>query len=635
MNERELFLAAVELHDSHERQAFLDSHCGDDPALRSRVKALIASHEGQSEFLRVPAMQQIVGDSDEPGAVTEDEFACVDAESAIEMIRPYLLEPSREDSLGRLGHYEVLELIGCGAFGVVLKAFDDKLQRVVAMKVLSTRLAATSPARKRFLREARCSAQVRHENVVGIYAVEEEPIPYLVMEYVPGQTLQDRLNGQGPLELLDVLRMGQQIANGLAAAHAQGLIHRDVKPGNILLDVGSDERVKITDFGLARAVDDASMTQSGVIAGTPLYMAPEQALGGRLDVRADLFSLGSVLYQMLSGRPPFRARSSIAVLKRVVEDEPRPIQEIIPEIPDWMCEIIQILHAKDPEDRFESASQVASLLGQCHADLNEGRTPMIDHPTLQSGDRSIAKPSAPPKVGILHSPLVKIAAAAMLVFGVLAFAEASEVTEISKSIIRIMMPGQGTLVVEVDDPSATVVLDGEELALSADGLKELRLKPGKHGVLVTRPGTKPQQELVQVVRDGRTVFVVRRESQEISIRSDRDEMVSPFDGVRWDEKYPEVKVGETWYELSAINDLPAKEIVDFCIVRYEDKWQKRFEEDLVRVMREMGKVPGESVDLTVTAIGGGDEKVLRDVAMTREKRQELWRSMESRRRDAK
>src|SRR5207249_6152240 len=143
-----------------------------------------------------------------------------------------------------------------------------------------------------------------------------------------GQSLEDKIRQHGPLELPEVLRIGMQIASGLAAAHAQGLVHRDIKPANILLE-NSVERVKITDFGLARAADDASLTQSGVIAGTPMYMAPEQACGDSFDHRADLFSLGSVLYVMASGRPPFRASSSMAVLKRVVEETPRPIRDII------------------------------------------------------------------------------------------------------------------------------------------------------------------------------------------------------------------------------------------------------------------------------------------------------------------
>src|SRR5262249_49367675 len=157
-------------------------------------------------------------------------------------------------------------------------------------KVMAPELAATSPPRKRFLREARAAAAVRHEHVVDIHAVEEQPIPYLVMEFIPGETLQQKLDRVGPLSVPEVLHLGQQIAGGLAAAHAQGMIHHDIKPANVLLESGVEECVKITDFGLARAADDASLTQSGVIAGTPMYMAPEQTQGEAIDHRADLFS---------------------------------------------------------------------------------------------------------------------------------------------------------------------------------------------------------------------------------------------------------------------------------------------------------------------------------------------------------
>src|SRR5262249_43773211 len=184
------------------------------------------------------------------------------------------------------------------------------------------------------------------------------------------------LDQSGPLELKEILRIGMQTAAGLDKAHAQGLIHRDIKPANILLENGV-ERVKITDFGLARAVDDASLTQSGAIAGTPQYMAPEQARGETVAHRADLFSLGSVLYAMCTGRPPFRASSMMAVLKRVSEDTPRPVREINPDIPDWLCAIIDKLHAKEPSQRFATAQEVADLLGQHLADLQQpGAVPL-------------------------------------------------------------------------------------------------------------------------------------------------------------------------------------------------------------------------------------------------------------------
>ncbi len=179
--------------------------------------------------------------------------------------------------LGRLGGYEVSGVVGTGGMGVVLKAHDNSLDRTVAIKVLAPHLASSGAARKRFSREAKAAAAVLHPNVMAIHSVSNgESLPYLVMPYVRGQSLQKRIDEEGPLRLQDILRIGTQIAAGLSAAHQQGLVHRDIKPANILLKDGV-ERVAITDFGLARAVDDATMTRTGVIAGTPQYMSPEQA----------------------------------------------------------------------------------------------------------------------------------------------------------------------------------------------------------------------------------------------------------------------------------------------------------------------------------------------------------------------
>ena len=264
------------------------------------------------------------------------------------------------------------ELLGRGGFGVVLKAFDPALGRAVAIKVLAPQLATSAAARSRFAREARAAAAVVHDHVVAIHAVDSwNGLPYLVMPYVAGRSLQERVDRDGPLGVKEVLRIGIQTAQGLAAAHAQGLVHRDVKPSNILLENGV-ERVKLTDFGLARAVDDASLTQSGVVAGTPQYMSPEQARGEAVDHRSDLFSLGSVLYFMCAGHPPFRASSTPAVLRRVCDERPRPLREVNPDVPVWLAAIIERLHAKDPAGRFQSAAEVAETLGRYLAALQRG-----------------------------------------------------------------------------------------------------------------------------------------------------------------------------------------------------------------------------------------------------------------------
>jgi serine/threonine protein kinase len=189
-------------------------------------------------------------------------------------------------------HHEVLEVLGRGGMGVVLKAHDEKLQRIVALKVLAPPFAADPTARQRFVCEARAAAGIRHQNVVDIHAVEEaDGLPFLVMEYLTGGTLHERIE-RGSLPIEEMLRIGHQAAEGLAAAHARGLIHRDVKPSNILL---ADGVVKLTDFGLARTIDDIRISQEGVVVGTPKYMSPEQARGEAIDARSDLFSLGSVL----------------------------------------------------------------------------------------------------------------------------------------------------------------------------------------------------------------------------------------------------------------------------------------------------------------------------------------------------
>jgi uncharacterized protein (TIGR03067 family) len=309
-----------------------------------------------------------------------DEFAATQASGTQTEDFAFLAALTTPGQPDRLGHYALRGVLGKGGFGVVLRAFDEKLHRMVAIKVLAPAYAAVGSARKRFVREARSAASVKNEHVVAIYGVQDETEPpYLVMELIDGISLEDKLDKHGPLSVREVLRIGLQLAEGLAAAHKQGLIHRDIKPANVLLENGV-ERVKITDFGLARAVDDASMTQSGTVAGTPMYMSPEQASGETIDHRSDLFSLGTVLYAMCTGHPPFRATGTHAVLMRVIEDTPRPIREINADIPEWLCDIISKLHAKKPEERFQTAKDVAELLGQHLAHLQQPTTVPLPAP---------------------------------------------------------------------------------------------------------------------------------------------------------------------------------------------------------------------------------------------------------------
>jgi serine/threonine protein kinase len=297
------------------------------------------------------------------------------------------LQPAEDPQfLGRLAHFDVASVLGRGGMGIVLKAFDGCLQRPVALKVLDPEVADNEVARTRFCREARAAAAITHENVIAIHQVDREEgsdLPFLVMQLVTGMSLQERLDRGGPLEVREILRIGMQTAAGLHAAHAQGLIHRDIKPANILLEEGLGS-VKLTDFGLARAAEDVKLTQTGFVAGTPLYMAPEQARGEPVDHRSDLFSLGSVMYAMCTGRPPFEGSTPFVVLRQVTEVDPRPIQEINPTIPDYLVEVIERLLAKDPTDRFQSAAEVSQLLGEYVARLPQS--------TPATSTRRVARP---------------------------------------------------------------------------------------------------------------------------------------------------------------------------------------------------------------------------------------------------
>src|SRR5579872_3434970 len=282
------------------------------------------------------------------------------------------LEPANgPDLLGRLGGYEVLKIIGRGGMGVVLKGFDPDLKRSVAIKTLSPDLAQSALAKKRFAREAQAAAAVVHPNVMAIYQVQASGrLPFLVMPLVAGESLAERLAARGTLELTEILRIGMQAAAGLAAAHEQGLVHRDVKPANILLEKGV-ERAVLTDFGLACAADDVALTRWGIIAGTPQYMSPEQARGEPLDGRSDLFSLGCVLYEMATGVSPFRADSTIATLRRLVDDAPQAMGSLNPELPAWFIAIVERLLEKDPARRFASAAELSGLLEGCLAHVQQ------------------------------------------------------------------------------------------------------------------------------------------------------------------------------------------------------------------------------------------------------------------------
>jgi LPXTG-motif cell wall-anchored protein len=328
-------------------QRRLDQAVGDADGLLPLVRAFATATAVAAD----PALAEVLG------RLHDARAAARAAPADLYFLRP----PDRPGILGTLGAYEVREVVGQGGMGVVLKAFDPALERLVAIKVMAATVAGSPTARRRFIREARAAAAVCHEHVVTVHGVhEDDGLPYLVMQYVAGESLQDRLE-RGPLEPEEVVRIGLQTAWGLAAAHAQGLIHRDIKPANLLLENGL-AKVKITDFGLARAVDDVGLTTNGAVAGTPEYMAPEQARGEPVDHRADLFSLGAVLYACCTGVAPFRGSTAVAVLRRVCDEAPPAVRALNPGVPAWLAALVGRLMARDPARRFQSAAEVAALL---------------------------------------------------------------------------------------------------------------------------------------------------------------------------------------------------------------------------------------------------------------------------------
>ncbi len=274
--------------------------------------------------------------------------------------------------LGRLGKYEVVAVVGKGAFGTVFKAYDKQLRRMVALKVLKRSVAENATARRRFIREARAGATISHANVVTIFAVEEmDDLPLLVMEFVSGRTLRERIRMRPRLDLIEIVRISAQIALGLAAAHGQGVVHRDVKPSNVLLENGV-ERVKLSDFGLATCtVDNVDLTSGNLAVGTPAYMAPEQANAGIVDGRADLFGLGCVIYAMVTGDSPFLEKTSWATSRKIVEWDPPRLNEVDPQIPTALSDIVARLLQKEAADRYGTAAEVAQLLNDQLIAMNQ------------------------------------------------------------------------------------------------------------------------------------------------------------------------------------------------------------------------------------------------------------------------
>jgi eukaryotic-like serine/threonine-protein kinase len=415
-----------------------------------------------------------------------------------------LAPPQTADEIGRLGPYRVLKILGIGGMGVVYKAEDPRLGRLVAVKAMLPSIAEKKSAKERFLREARAAAALKHDHVVSIFQVEDQGVPYLAMEFLEGESLEDCLKREGRLPIGDVLRIGREIADGLGAAHERGLIHRDIKPANIWLerrlvrrkdgsvDTASNAtgRVKILDFGLVRGIEAAAITQSGALLGTPAYMSLEQAHNERVDGRSDLYSLGVILYRMATGRMPFEGRNTIEILSALVSQTPIEPSRNEPSIPAKVNDLIMRLLLKNADARPASASEVYAALHDIDFEnvpaVSTVVTPLaaVAAPTVERSKTATqtASPVLPRRAWTRRGLFVALGLAAVACIVAAVFA------------IPIRQPdlpaAHGTVSIESNDPNLEFVIDTNVPTIKGGTKTLIPLEAGVHDLFVNSGGVR-------------------------------------------------------------------------------------------------------------------------------------------------
>ena len=312
--------------------------------------------------------------------------------------------------ISHLGRYEIIGELGHGAMGVVYKAKDPLIDRILAIKTISLSLAMDEQDEyeARFYQEAKAAGRLSHPNIVTVFDVGKSgDIAYIAMEFLQGRELRDILSEEKRLPVSQVISIARQVAHGLSYAHEHGIVHRDVKPSNIMLI--RDGLVKITDFGIARMPSSTIRTQAGVVLGSPKYMSPEQVLGTSIDQRSDIFSLGVMLYEMLVGRAPFAGDSVNAVMYQTMHTDPPPPGTLNPEVPARLDLIVAKALAKKPEDRYQSARELADDLRACRdaparsGTQGEAPQPQAAKPEASPADTTIAVKLTAPDTKPHHS----------------------------------------------------------------------------------------------------------------------------------------------------------------------------------------------------------------------------------------
>lgn len=376
ISDKELLQIVLEQETEMEQEQ-IESHVSSCTRCQKRLLEMAADDTWRDDFSS--SLQQLpslaasetleTGEFSPSGqAPSGDEF---DLQTVDQMLNEVLQPPIHPEMRGQLGRYDVEDVIGCGGMGVVLRGFDRELHRPVAIKMILPRLARNGTAKQRFAREARAAAAVLHPNVIAIHdIVETNGLPWFVMPLIAGPSLKSVVEENGPLPEREIVRIGLQIASGLAAAHSQGLVHRDIKPENILVD-NQINRVVITDFGLARRESEETMTQTGWLAGTLNYMSPEQSRGETVDSRSDLFSLGSLLFYLCAGVVPFKSDAAMRILHKIGNEQQPNVQSLNPEVSSTLAGVVNRLLEKRPEDRFQSAVELESFLNEYLAHLHQ------------------------------------------------------------------------------------------------------------------------------------------------------------------------------------------------------------------------------------------------------------------------
>lgn len=386
--------------------------------------------------------------------------------------------PDYVDDLGKLGDFRILRLIGHGGMGAVFEAVDQRLQRRVAIKVILPGKSNDVSVCERFLREARTAASLHHRNVVTIFEVGQSgKVPYLAMELLQGKTLEDRLKEEPVLPIIEVLRIGREMVEGLAVAHAKGLIHRDIKPANVWLEENGDECVKLLDFGLARSFTESSeLTDSGLILGTPAYMSPEQANGQPINDRTDLFSLGVVLYRMTTGSLPFPGRTTLEILNSLATITPMAPLKARENIPESLSALIQHLLAKDPSSRPDSAIMISRRLTEIERELDR-TVETCNIKTASSGGRNRVR--VPKSIALFFGGMSLVALMSIIVFKI-------KTKDGKETEVVVSVPG------DVESVKATIG-DSKELELSA------RLKSDASDTTQINPSIPPRRKSETII----------------------------------------------------------------------------------------------------------------------------------------